>query len=148
MGPVGVLNSKPEMEGHVLALYGATVSLVTPIGGLTLAMITELSSVWISVAVSGALLLLVAVAFRVLRPAALVATDPQRHHGAVLHHASHFGQFVGGFVHPGQFSVSLPQGSSGTTADGDKRLDGRRSVDVERLGPDRQESFRSCAHPP
>lgn len=103
------------MEGHVLALYGATVSLVTPIGGLTLAMITELSSVWISVAVSGALLLLVAVAFRVLRPAALVATDPPRHHGAVLHHASHFGQFVGGFVHPGQFSVSLPQGSSGTT---------------------------------
>lgn len=54
------LGSSPEMEVYVLGLYGAAVSLVTPIGGLSLAAVTELTSVWLSVAVAGGLLLVVA----------------------------------------------------------------------------------------
>ncbi len=98
------LNTSAEMEGHVLALYGASVSLVTPIGGLTLAAITELTSVWVSVAVAGVLLLIVAVVIRVVRPTALVRADHVRHHAVALDHASHLAQFVDGFVEPGQLA--------------------------------------------
>ena len=96
------LNTSAEMEGHVLALYGASVSLVTPIGGLTLAAITEMTSVWVSVALAGVLLLIVAVAIRVVRPAALVRADHARHHAVAIDHASHLNQFVDGFVDPAQ----------------------------------------------
>lgn len=110
------LNTTPEMEGHVLALYGASVSLVTPIGGLTLAAITELTSVWVSVALAGVLLLIVAVVIHVVRPAALIGSDHARHHAVALDHASHFTQFVDGFIDPAQIApqVTLADSPGGT----------------------------------
>ncbi len=111
------LNTSPEMEGHVLALYGASVSLVTPIGGLTLAAITELTSVWLSVALAGVLLLIVAVVIRVVRPAALIRADHARHHAVAIDHASHLNQFVDGFIDPGQLTPHVMAPSAHEVAD-------------------------------
>ena len=98
------LSSSAEMEGQVLALYGATVSLVAPIGAITLAAVAERRDVWESVAISGALLAAVSLAVALRRRhAATTAPDPSVH-GAALVHAAHRGRFAAAFLQPREFS--------------------------------------------
>ena len=47
------VSASAEMEGEVIALYAAVVSVVTPIGGFALAGIADATSVWLAVAIAG-----------------------------------------------------------------------------------------------
>jgi MFS family permease len=97
------LSSSAEMEGRMIALYGTAVSLVAPVGALTLAAIAQATTVWVSVTIAGVLLTAFAVVMIATRPAALSTADPDRHRTEALHHGLHLGRFAVGFIHPGQF---------------------------------------------
>ena len=97
------VSASAEMEGEVIALYAAVVSLVTPIGGFTLAGIADATSVWLAVAIAGGGLAVVAVAMRFVTPLELTTVDTPETHDAALEHGYHLGQHPAGYVHPGQF---------------------------------------------
>jgi MFS family permease len=97
------LASTPEIESEVLALYSAAVSLVAPIGALTLAMVTELRSVWLAVAVSGGLLALLSILRIVRKRAGAAGGSRPAVRRTILEHAAQLGRFAEGFLHPGQY---------------------------------------------
>jgi MFS family permease len=97
------VSSSAEMEGRMIALYGMVVSLVAPIGGLTLAAISQAETVWLSVTIAGALLTVFAAGMAVFRPAADPGADAARQEQAALHHGFHLGRNAAGFLHPGHF---------------------------------------------
>jgi predicted MFS family arabinose efflux permease len=97
------LSSSAEMEGRMIALYGIVVSLVAPIGGITLALISQAWTVWLAVAIAGALLTVFAAGMAVFDPAARFGADPARESQAAVDHGFHLGRYAAGFLHPGHF---------------------------------------------
>lgn len=94
----------PEMEGQVIALYAAAISLVAPVGAVSLAIVSEARSVWLSVAIAGGVLTVIS-AVAVVRGHG--TTDPAqatRARRGALAYAAHLGRFAEGFFEPGRFS--------------------------------------------
>jgi MFS family permease len=97
------LSSSAEMEGRMIALYGMVVSLVAPIGGITLALISQEATVWLAVSIAGALLAAFAGGMALFGPAAQLGADPARQFQAATDHGFHLGRNAIGFLHPGHF---------------------------------------------
>ena len=97
------VSASAEMEGQVIALYAAVVSVVTPVGGFTLAGVADATSVWLAVAIAGGGLAVVSVAMHFVTPLELTTIDTPEHRDAALDHGYHLGQHPAGYVHPGQF---------------------------------------------
>ena len=77
------LSASAEMEGEVIALYGMTVSIVAPVGAITLGAVADATQVWLSVGIGGVLLALAGL-HRLLR--ARPPTPARRGTGAPGHH--------------------------------------------------------------
>jgi MFS family permease len=97
------LSSSAAMEGRMLSLYAAVVSVIAPIGGITLALISQATSVWVSVTISGILLTVVAIAMAVIKPAELATAGGPGELATVRRHVLQLSRYAVGFVHPGQF---------------------------------------------
>ncbi len=97
------LSSSAAMEGRMLSLYAAVVSVVAPIGGITLALISQTTSVWVSVAISGILLTIVAIIMVAVRPAELATAEHPGQLETVRRHVLQLSRYAVGFIHPGQF---------------------------------------------
>jgi MFS family permease len=104
------LSASAEMEGEVIALYGMTVSIVAPVGAITLGAVADATQVWLSVGIGGVLLALAGL-HRLLRaPARRPQLDEAQAHQATIHHARHLNRFPVGLIHSGQFEPTAPPG--------------------------------------
>ena len=97
------LSSSAAMEGRMLSLYAAVVSLIAPIGGITLALISQATSVWVSVTISGVLLTVVAIVMSAIKPAQLATTEGPGGLATLRSHVLQLSRYAVGYVHPGQF---------------------------------------------
>lgn len=116
------LSSSAEMEGRMLALYAAVVSVVAPVGGITLASISQATSVWLSVAIAGALLTAVALVMAAVRPAGLAVAHTPGAPAIVRQHVLQLGRYATGFLHPGQFQPHTPTQPARPGAPGQAKL--------------------------
>jgi predicted MFS family arabinose efflux permease len=102
------VSASAEMEGEVIALYGAVVSIVTPIGGFALAGVADATTVWLAIAIAGGGLAIISIGMFVVTPLELTTIDPDSavgaaQHDAAMDHGRHLGAQPAGFIHPGQF---------------------------------------------
>jgi MFS family permease len=121
------LSSSAEMEGRMIALYGMVVSLVAPIGGITLALISQAATVWLAVTIAGALLTAFAGGMAVFGARAEPSADPAREYQAATDHGFHLGRNAVGFLHPGHFHP-LTVAAAGQPSRGERPADASRAT--------------------
>ena len=97
------VSASAEMEGQIIALYGAVVSLVAPIGAFALAGIADATTVWLAVAIAGGGLTIVAIAMHLIRQLELITVVTPQRRDVAMAHSHHLGRHVTGFIDPGQF---------------------------------------------
>ena len=122
------LSSSAEMEGRMIALYGMVVSLVAPIGGITLALIAQARTVWLAVAIAGVLLTVFAGGMALFSPSVQLGADPARQSQAAIDHGVHLGRYAAGFLHPGHFHP-LTVGAGSRASRDSRRAEASRATD-------------------